>query len=423
MDLGSRSERKRAPNRATREENVTDKNLEKRRTLNVTRREALQITAGCGVTVASVGLACIAGDGVLSFAIAAASEAEKKSKAKHIMTLGLDGTLNLFPDRPVAKHSTWIHGMPEYKEFVEKNSNGQIYVDIHDAGALGGQTAALKKVQQGIIQGASCSTQNAAQLAPIWNVLDVPYTVGPVENHWKLIFSKEFNDSIRAQSEKRRLTTAIIMPYLRWLEMSHNVKKEIRKPEDLKGIKMRVTGSKLEQACFEILPTNSTPIAWSEVFTALKDGAVDGIHTTPTSVLDGGMAPVIGQIVDTVMMYNNDSIWLNTDWINALPGDLKEVVLEANYFGQKKIYDDYEPIHREAIGTTVDGPKVGWKAANTKIVRLSNAERAVWADYLSIERNKSKLNALIDQFGRKEFELVLDIVKTGSPEPRRWWKA
>jgi TRAP-type transport system periplasmic protein len=406
-----------------REEHVTKKKENKRGSLNLSRREALQITAKYGVAVASVGFACMVGEGVLSFAEAAASEAEKKAKAKHIMTFGLDGTLNLFPNRAVAKHSTWIHGMPEYKELVEKNSNGQIYVDIHDAGALGGQTAALKKVQQGILQGASCSTQNAAQLAPIWNVLDVPYAVGPVENHWKLIFSKEFNDSVRAQSEKRRLTTAIIMPYLRWLEMSHNVKKEIRKPEDLKGVKMRVTGSKLEQACFEILPTNSTPIAWSEVFTALKDGAVDGIHTTPTSVLDGGMAPVIGQIVDTLMMYNNDSIWLNTEWIDALPGDLKEVVLEANYIGQKKIYDDYAPIHREAIGTTIDGPKVGWKAANTKIVRLSDAERAVWVDYLSIERNKSKLNALIDQFGRKEFELVLNVVKNGSHEPKRWWKA
>ncbi len=143
---------------------MTNNKNQERRALNLSRREALQIAARYGVAAASVGFACVVGDGVLSFAEAAASEAEKKTKAKHIMTLGLDGTLNLFPNRAVAKHSTWIHGMPEYKELVEKNSNGQIYVDIHDAGALGGQTAALKKVQQGIIQGASCSTQNAAQL-------------------------------------------------------------------------------------------------------------------------------------------------------------------------------------------------------------------------------------------------------------------
>lgn len=393
------------------------------RSRTLTRREALAISARYGAAVASVGMAYMLGNGALTFAEAAASEAEKKAKAKHIMTMGLDGTLNLFPDRAVAKHSTWIHGMPEFKDFIEKNSNGQIYVDLHDAGALGSQTAALKKVQQGIIQGASCSTQNAAQLAPVWNVIDVPYTVGPVENCWKLIFSKEFNDTVRAESEKRRLTAAYIMPYLRWLEMSPHVRNEIRKPEDLNGLKMRVTGSKLEQAAFEILPANPTPIAWSEVYTALKDGAVDGIHVTPTSVYDGGMAPVIGQIVDTKWMYNNDSIWLATNWVQSLPADLQDVVRAGCFFAQKKIYDDYDAIHRDAIGVTKDGPKVGWKATDTKIVFLTDAERQVWMDYLSVERNKDKLNALIDQYGRKEYETVLEVVKGGASEPREWWKA
>ena len=390
----------------------------------LTRREALAISAKYGATVASVGFAYMLGDGAMSFADAAAGEAEKKAKAKYILTMGLDGTINLFPKRPVAKNSSWIHGTPEFKAFIEEHSKGRIYVDIHDAGALGGQTNALKKVQQGIIQGASCSTQNAAQLAPIWNVIDVPYTVGPVENAWKLIFSKEFNDTVRANSEKHRLTAAYIMPYMRWLEMSPHVDKEIKKPQDVSGLKIRVTGSKLEQAAFEILPSNATPVAWSEVFTALKDGAVDGIHVAPTSVYDGGMAPVVGQIIDTKWMYNNDSIWLSTTWVNALPGDLQEVIREASFFGQNKIYQDYEPMLRDAFGVTRDGPKVGWKASkNTKIIFLTDAERQVWMDYLSLDRNKAKLDPLIDKYGRKEFELVVKIAKSGDGKPRRWWKA
>lgn len=402
---------------------MTDSREKSGNSRTLTRRQALAISAKFGATVASVGFAYMMGKGALSFAEAAASEASKKAKAKHILTMGLDGTLNLFPDRPVAPHSAWIHGQPAFKEFIETNSDGQIYVDLHDAGALGSQTTSLKKVQQGIIQGASCSTQNAAQLARIWNVIDVPYSVGPVENHWKLIFSKEFNDTVRATSERLRLTAAIIMPYLRWIEMSVNVRKEIRKPEDLRGMKMRVTGSKFEQTAFEILPTNSTPIAWSETFTALKDGAVDGIHVTPTSVYDGGMAPALAQIVDTMFIYNNDSIWLSTSWINSLPGHLQEVIREASFAGQKMIYDDYEAIHRNAMGLMPDSPEVGWKATDVNIIHLSHDERAVWVDYLSIERNKDTYDPLIDQYGRKEYELVLEIVKSGSPEPRRWWKA
>ncbi len=53
-----------------------------------------------------------------------------------------------------------------------------------------------------------------------------------------------------------------------------------------------------------------------------------------------------------------------------------------------------------------NSPKVGWKAGNTKIINLTDGERAEWKDYLSVERNKDKLNGLIDQYGRKEYELV-----------------
>lgn len=387
----------------------------------LTRREALRLSARYGAAVASVGAAYMLGGGALSFADAAASEAEKKAKAKHVLTVGLDGTLNKFPDRPVVQHSTWIHGAPEFKQFIEKNSEGRIYVDIHDAGALGSQTTALKKVQQGIIQGGSCSTQNAAQLAPIWNVTDVPYSIGPVENAWKVYFSKEFNDAVRAESEKRRLMLAFVLPVPRWLEMSRNVGREIRKPQDLGGMKMRVTGSKFEQAAFEILPANGTPIAWSELFAALKDGAVDGIHVSPTSVYDGGMAPAIGQIVDTAWMYNSDGIWLNAAWVRKLPGDLSDVVMEASYLCQKKIFDDFEAMLRDATGIAPDSGNVGWKASGAKIIHLTDDERAVWKDFLSLERNKDRLDPMIEQFGRKEYEMVVEVARTGDPTPRRWW--
>lgn len=387
----------------------------------LTRREALAISARFGATVASVGAAYMLTGGTRSFAQTAMSEAEKKDKADHILTMGLDGKLELFPDRPVTPESTWIFGTPQYKEAIETGSEGRIYVDLHDAGALGSQTAALKKVQQGVIQGCSCSTQNAAQLAPIWNVIDVPYTVGPVENAWKLIFSKEFNDTVRAESRSRRLMVAYIMPYLRWLEMSITVDNDVLKPEDLDGMKMRVTGSELEQAAFGILPANPTPIAWAEVYSALKDGAVDGIHVTPTSVYDGGMEPVIGQIVDTMWMYNNDSIWLDNRWVEGLADDLQEVVMQANFEAQKRIYDNYEAIHREAIGTTPNGPEVGWKAGDTRIIHLTDEQRQAWQDYLSVERNADVYDPLIDKFGRESYETVLEVVKSGSPEPRPWW--
>jgi TRAP-type C4-dicarboxylate transport system substrate-binding protein len=354
----------------------------------------------------------------------AAAEAEKKKRAKHILTLGLDGVLTKTPAGPVVTASMWCIGNVEFKNAVEKRSGGAVYVDLIDGAALGSQTASLRKVQQGIIQACTCSTQNAAELAPIWNVIDIPYAIGPVDNYWKLVFSPEFDQSVRAKSTQANLVCLFTLPTPRWLEMSKKVSHEIRKPQDIKGLKMRVTGSKLEQAAFRILPANPTPIAWAEVFSAMKDGAVDGVHVAATSVLDGGMGPVVGQLVDTEWMYNSDSTWLTARWLADLPPPHREAVLEAAYDAQMHIHDNFQRLLRDQAGMMPNSPKVGWRAFDTKFIRLSDAERKVWRDYLSVERNKAVLDELIDRFGRKEYELVVRIANApGRSAPGRWWKA
>ncbi len=353
-----------------------------------------------------------------------ADEAKKKAAAKSILTLGIDGVLNKSPAGPVVTVSMWCIGNVEFKRAVEQHSGGAVYVDLHDGATLGSQTASLKKVQQGIVQACTCSTQNAAELAPVWNVLDIPYAIGPVANYWKLLFSNEFDQSVRARSAEANLMCLFTMPTPRWLEMSAKVDHEVRKPEDIKGLKMRVTGSKLEQAAFRILPANPTPIAWAEVFAALKDGAVDGVHVAATSVLDGDMGPVVGQLVDTDWMYNSDSTWLTARWLTALPPAQRDAVLEAAYDAQIYIYDNFQRLLRDQAGMNPDSPKVGWRTFNTKFVRLSDAERNVWKEYLSVERNKAILNELIDRYGRKDYELVVRVANApGAPTPRRWWKA
>ena len=391
------------------------------------RREFLRLAARYGygaALIATLGLPMATYSQRAAAAEAAADEEKaKRARAKHVLTLGLDSSINHTPDGAVTKVAMWLFGNLEFKTAVEQHSKGAIYVDIHDGAALGSQTAALRKVQLGVIQAADCSTQNAAELAPIWNVIDIPYQIGPVANYWKLLFSHEFDQGVRAKSAQANMMCLFTLPTTRWLEMSHKVDHPVRKPEDVKGLKIRVTGSKLEQAAFKILPANPTPIAWSEVFTAMKDGAVDGIHVAATSVLDGGMGPVVGQLVDVDWMYNSDSTWLGTRWFKALPPNLQEAVMEGAYDAQVHVYKNFARLRRDQAGIEPDSPKVGWRTFNTKFVRLTDAERGAWRDYLSLERNKATLNELIDRFGRKEYEMVNRVVQGGGGEPKRWWKA
>lgn len=389
----------------------------------LSRREILRFgLAGC--TVASIGFGFTLAGGKKALADVVADEAAKKAAAEHVLSMGLDATLNQFPGRVGTPHMVWIYGAPEFKQAVETLSEGRIYVEIHDGGALGGQVELLKKVQQGVVQAGSCSTQNAAQLVPLLNVMDVPYAIGIEDaNFWRLIFSKEFNDTIRAAAEERKLTIISSQPWRRKIVLSRNVAKDVRLPDDLAGMKIRVTASKFEQLAFEILPTSATPIAWAETFAALKDGVMEGLHIGPGSPFDVGMTPVIGQIIDTDWMYNADSLWVSTRWLDTLDPALKEAVMEAAFTTQSFIYDTYAVILNETFGLLPDSPKTaGYPAADVKMTFLTNDERAVWREALSVEKNPL-LQEAIDTYGRDAYDMVVNVSSgTGSAEPARWWK-
>src|SRR5699024_5988132 len=118
-----------------------------------------------------------------------------------------------------------------------------------------------------------------------------------------------------------------------------------------------------------------------------KDGAVDGIHISVASVHDGGMAPVIGQIINTGWMYSFDSVFLDTAWLQSLDDDLREAVMQSCFEAQKKAYDDYDVVMKYAIGVRPDSPDTaGWASTDTKITFLDDSQLDAWREYLSPTR-------------------------------------
>ncbi|MDD5206428.1 MAG: TRAP transporter substrate-binding protein [Desulfobacterales bacterium] len=395
----------------------------------VDRREFLRLSALFGFGAAIGGLACASGSAdareLRHLMMAQAAKEKEKPAAEYKLIFATAGMMNRWPQGPVVTCSVELIGTMQFKEFVERESKGAISVDLIEAGSLGAQTVLAKKMQQGIIQGCSCSTQNMASLIPVWNVTDFPYAIGDEENYWKVLYSKEVNDLIRKQSMERGSILLTAFAPHRWFILKKGIPFEVRKPEQLKGLKIRVTGSRLEQKSLGILPCNATPVNWGEVYTAMQEGAIDGIHVNTAAVSDAAIHEVTGQIIDTGLMFSSDATWVGTEWYLKLPSVLKEVILEGAYQGQTFGHNIFEEFHIKQVGTRPNSPTDSiWKQVSAKQVYLTHEEKAAWIENLSVERNKNKFEPLIKQFGKKEYEAVIRAAKApGKPEQRRWWKA
>lgn len=403
------------------------------------RREFLALSARYGQTASLLALGAVPIGATLFQATEAiaATEDEKRAKADHTMIIGLTAGAERWPDGPIITESFNTFGFPILKEAIERHSQGKIYVDAHYGGVLGDQVAMAPKVQQGTLAGCVSTTQNIAVAAPVWNVLDVPYAVGSdVNNWWRFLFASEINGTLRKTSEEQGIINLFIFPDLRWLEFRPGLDKDIRLPEDLANLKMRVTGSKGEQLALGILPCSPTPIAWGEVFGAMKDGAIDGLHVSPCSCADAGIHQVVGQMTDTRFMGDSAAGWVSTKWLRKLPPALQEAVLEAGYdasvYGYEKRSAAFtrqcgilpNPVDFFESGERPDIPETSiFSQVPITQNLLTEGEHAAWRDALSFERNREAYDALIDRYGRAEYESIVRVANSdASPEPARWWR-
>lgn len=392
-----------------------------------TRREFMRLAARFGGSAAALAWVT-APAGALLFSATEAlaqSEAEKKDKADHVMLTGITEAPGRWPNGPLSTEQSNLTGVIEWKKNIEAATDGKVYVELQYGGVLGNQVDMPRKLQQATLQAAHGSTQNAAASASVWNVIDFPYHVGSIENFWRLTFSREWNDIFRAKSEKQGLIATAFFPQIRWVQLRRGLDREVRLPEDMDGLKIRVTGSKLEQVAFDILPANPTPVNWGETYNALKEGAVDGLHVAPGPVADVNISEVIGQLVNTEFMYNSDAMFVSARWFRQLPEAIQEGILEGSYQTQVFQHDAYEPYLRDQWGIRPDSPKdTIWGKLDPNFVFLSDDERDAWRDFLSFERNKDVLDPLVEKFGRKEYEATGRIAQESGPvEMRRWWRS
>lgn len=392
-------------------------------TRTLSRREFGSVLARYGISTAvMLGFAGVPFGASVTEAAAqtAGDEQAKRAAAKNVMIFSIDGTLDRYPDGEITHETIYTNGSALFKERIETLSEGRIYVDLKPGGILGLQPG--NKIRQGVIQAGSLTTQNCASLIPSWNVLDFPFVVGSPANMAKVHYSKEIHDTLGKMSEEGGLINLGGTTFMRWINLGQSVRKDVRQPADMEGLKIRVTNSRMELAGLQILGSNPTPISGGEIVTAMEQGVVDGFNIGPHFLTDFGLVGAVKQLVDVQFMPNTDCIFVNTDWMRGLAGDDQEAIMEAAFARQKYLIEIGSPVYVQQLGVSLDSPAdTPIQQAGIKLNLLSDDERAVWKEAMSFERNPV-LNELADRFGRKELDLLREVVAQGDATPTRWWK-
>lgn len=169
----------------------------------------------------------------------------------------------------------WGIAAERWVELVRERTDGRINMKIYPGAQLvaGDQSKEFTAMRQGIIDMAIGSTINWSAQVPELNLFSLPFLL-PDYKAIDVLTEGEVGKQLFEKVEQRG-----VVP-LAWGENGFreltNSKKPVRTPADLKGLKIRVTGSPLFQETFTALGANPTQMSWSDAVPALTTGAVDG---------------------------------------------------------------------------------------------------------------------------------------------------
>lgn len=239
--------------------------------------------------------------------------------------------------------------MDKFAELLADKTGGEITLQMFHGGTLGSQPDAVEQVRAGALE---IGNFNLGPIGPIVaeaNVVSLPFVFKDVPHMFRVLDS-EGGAAIAAGMAAKGLTP------LAWYDAGarsfYNGEKAINTPADVQGMKVRVMNNDLFTGMIAQLGGNPSPMAFAEVYQALKTGVVDGAENNWPSYESTGHFEVAGFYSLSQHLIIPECICVNTDTFNALSPEMQAAVTEAareSAMLQRELWAARELASREAV--------------------------------------------------------------------------
>ncbi|MFQ5894581.1 MAG: TRAP transporter substrate-binding protein DctP [Nitrospinota bacterium] len=201
------------------------------------------------------------------------------------LVAALAGALLLAPPAEAARKITirfatiipptfpYYDGMLKFKEILEKKLPGRVEVKLYHSGKLGDE----REIEEGVLQGSVHVAIGAgafAGFAPIMDLVELPFLIKN-QAHLERIATGPIGRKL-AELVAKQSGFRVLAWYSTGDSSIETTRRPVRKPEDLRGAKIRTMPNKAMVAALKALGANPTPVPYLEVYTSLKQGVVEG---------------------------------------------------------------------------------------------------------------------------------------------------
>ena len=201
-------------------------------------------------------------------------------------------------------------------------------VEPYYGGNLFKQGTELVALQRGNLEMGNIAPQDIANQVPEFSILTAAYVFRDAD-HMRAFFDSDFGREFVGRAEEQLQIKILGPTYFGTRQVGLKPETEIRTPEDMAGIKLRMPGGDAWQFLGRALGANPTPMAYAEVYTGLQTGAIDGQDNPLPNVQNMKFYEVMSQIVLTGHLVGYDLLTISRTAWDALSPEQQETVQSA----------------------------------------------------------------------------------------------
>lgn len=217
-------------------------------------------------------------------------------------------------------------GFVKWAKAVEERTNGGLKIEVFHSAALGVEEDIIEQIRQGANIGQNTDSARMGNYVPGIAIMNGPYfaeTLEEVQKLKELPTVKNWLDELANKHGLKVLSFSWVQGYRHFF-----TNKPIRKPEDLKGLRIRTPPAPIWQESIRALGATPVALPFGEMYPALQQKVVDGVELVYNNIPAGRFYEVLKYANETrhIMLINFEVI--STKFFNSLPPEYQKILVE-----------------------------------------------------------------------------------------------
>lgn len=268
----------------------------------------------------------------------------------------------------------------ELAKRVNARAEGKIRMQVHHSGQLGGDEQIFRGLKLGTLHLGSGAAANQGVVTDAYYWMDLPYVFKSREGAAKVFADKEIDNHLRQKLRNDAGTVLLGHIEVGGYRLLINNKRPLRTPEDSKGLKFRALSNPIDLALLKAWNFTATPLPWSDTFSSLEQGMIDGLNLQAAAVSGFGFHEIVKFATETRTLMTFHVAQMNARSFEALSPQLQAIIRTASAEALK-LANDFDRNDEKKVIDTISKRVTIYKPTEAEMRLWEAPARALWPQF------------------------------------------